>query len=181
MSPLAYNTKTLTVLEHGAKGLEVGGNGHRVMSWGYFERKSDGARFVVINTHWNVGGDDAKTVQQTAQAKEMAEFALMLKNQYNCPIITTGDYNSRMSEVPVQTYVANSGFFDAGTTAKVINRAIKTTHSLFNENTRGEGEAIDHIFASSEVEILYYNVLIDKCLAPSSDHYPIYADIKLNK
>ena len=180
-SPLAYNTKTLTLLDHGAKRLQVGGNGHRVMSWGYFERKSDGARFVVINTHWNVGGDANKVANQVAQAKEMADFALFLKDRFNCPVITTGDYNSRMSEQPVQTYLKNSGLLDAGTSAKVINRAIKTTHDLFSEKTRGEGEAIDHIFASSDVELLYYNVLIDKCLAPSSDHYPIYVDIKLNK
>ena len=69
MSPLAYNTQTLTVLEHGAKGLKVGGNGHRVMSWGYFERKSDGARFVVINTHWNVGGDDITSCVEIKEIK----------------------------------------------------------------------------------------------------------------
>ena len=180
-SPLAYNTKTLTLLDHGAERLQVGGNGHRVMSWGYFERKSDGARFVVINTHWNVGGDEKKTKDQVAQAKEMAEFALFLKDRFNCPVITTGDYNSRLSEDPIKTYITNSGLLDACQNAKVVNRAIKTTHDLFSEKTRGEGEAIDHIFASSDVELLYYNVLIDKCLAPSSDHYPIYVDIKLNK
>ena len=180
-SPLAYNTKTLTLLDHGAKRLQVGGNGHRVMSWGYFERKSDGARFVVINTHWNIGGDANKVADQVAQAKEMAAFALTLKNKYKCPIITTGDHNSRLSEDPIKTYITNSGLLDACQNAKVVNRAIKTTHTLFSENTRGEGEAIDHIFASSDVELLYYNVLIDKCLAPSSDHYPIYVDIKLNK
>ena len=180
-SPLAYNTKTLTLLDHGAERLQVGGNGHRVMSWGYFERKSDGARFVVINTHWNVGGDEKKTKDQVAQAKEMAEFALFLKDRFNCPVITTGDYNSRLSEDPIKTYITNSGLLDACQNAKVVNRAIKTTHTLFSEKTRGEGEAIDHIFASSDVELLYYNVLIDKCLAPSSDHYPIYVDIKLNK
>ena len=70
---------------------------------------------------------------------------------------------------------------DACTYAKVVNRSIKTTHTLFSESNRGEGEAIDHVFASDELEILFYNVLIDKCLAPSSDHYPIYADIKLTK
>lgn len=180
-SPLYYNTETMTLLEHGVRPLKVGGNGLRVLSWGYFERKSDGARFVAINTHWNVGGDDQATVEQTAQAREMAEFVLSLKTKYNCPVVTTGDYNSRLSQVPLQTYIEGSGMKDACTYAKVVNRSIKTTHTLFSESTRGAGEAIDHVFASDELEILFYNVLIDKCLAPSSDHYPIYADIKLTK
>ena len=37
------------------------------------------------------------------------------------------------------------------------------------------------VFASSDVELLFYNVLIDQCLAPSSDHNPIYVDVKLKK
>lgn len=182
-SPLYYNTATMMLLEHGVKALRVGGNGLRVLSWGYFERKSDGARFVAINTHWNVGdADDAKkTAEQTSQAEEMAEFVLFLKEKYNCPIVTTGDYNSRMSEIPLKTYIEKSGMLDACTYAKVVNRSIKTTHTLFSSNNRGAGEAIDHVFVSDALEILFYNVLIDECLANSSDHYPVYADIKLTK
>ena len=180
-SPLLYNTETMTLLEHGVVSLRVGGNGLRVLSWGYFERKSDGERLVAINTHWNVGDekDEKKTADQVAQATEMAEFVLTMKARYNCPIITTGDYNSRLSQIPLSTYINNSGMKDACLNAKVVNRSIKTTHALFSESTRGSGEAIDHVFASSEIEILFYNVLIDKCLAPSSDHYPVYADLKL--
>lgn len=177
-SPLAYNTETLKLLEHGVLDLKVGGNGLRVVSWGYFERKSDGARFLAMNTHWNVSADAA---ERTAQSKEMAEFVVTMKAKYNCPVITTGDYNTRASDTQFELYVSTSGLRDACLNAKVANRMIKTTHTLFSESTRGEGEAIDHIFASSEVELLYYNVLIDPCLAPSSDHYPIYADVKLSK
>ena len=180
-SPLLYNVETMTLLEHGVVSLKVGGNGLRVLSWGYFERKSDGARFVAINTHWNVGdaNDAQKTADQVAQATEMAEFVLSMQKKYNCPIISTGDYNSRLSQDPIKTYMTNSGMVDACQSAKVVNRSIKTTHTLFTESHRGAGEAIDHVFASPEVELLFYNVLIDECLAPSSDHNPIYADIKL--
>ena len=177
-SPLAYNTETLKLLEHGVLNLKVGGNGLRVVSWGYFERKSDGARFLAMNTHWNVNADAA---ERTAQSKEMADFVVTMKAKYNCPVITTGDYNTRASDTQFELYVSTSGLRDACLNAKVANRMIKTTHTLFSEQTRGAGEAIDHIFASSEVELLYYNVLIDPCLAPSSDHYPIYADVKLSK
>ena len=168
-SNFLYNTKTLTLLEHGVKSLTVGGNGLRVLSWGYFERKSDGARFLAINTHWNAGSEAKDDADRLAQAKEMASFVLSMKEKYKCPIITTGDYNNRMSQEALQAYISGCGIKDACTYAKVVNRAYKTPHTLFSESTRGEGEAIDHVFASDEIEILFYNVLIDKCLAPSSE------------
>ncbi|MBQ8441348.1 MAG: endonuclease/exonuclease/phosphatase family protein [Clostridia bacterium] len=181
-SPLVYNTETMTLLEHGTKALPLVGSGsNRTISWGYFERKSDGARFVAVSTHWNPGSDEEDKNARVTQAGEMATFVKTLKSKYNCPIITAGDYNSRLSEDPIKTYISKSGLKDACQNAKVVNRSIKTTHTLFNENNRGPGEAIDHVFASDEIELLFYNVLIDKCLAPSSDHYPVYADIKLTK
>ena len=183
VNPLVYNTETLTLLEHGVRALPLVGDGsNRTISWGYFERKSDGVRFVAVNTHWNPGSDDEDKSARVAQADAMAAFVKTLKSQYNnCPLITTGDYNSRLSEDPIKTYISKSGLKDACQNAKVVNRSIKTTHTLFSENNRGPGEAIDHVFASDEIELLFYNVLIDKCLAPSSDHYPVYADIKLTK
>ena len=181
VSPLAYNTQTLTLLEHGVEPLPVVGNGQRTMSWGYFERKSDGVRFVAINTHLNPGDKDSDMSERVVQAGEMAKLVLSMQKKYQCPVITTGDYNSRLSEAPIKTYMENSGMLDACQSAKVVNRSIKTTHELFTQSHRGPGEAIDHVFASSDVELLFYNVLIDECLAPSSDHNPIYADIKLKK
>ena len=180
-TPLVYNTQTLTLLEHGVEPLPVVGNGHRTMSWGYFERKSDGVRFVAINTHLNPGDKDSDMSERVVQAGEMAKLVLSMQKKYQCPVITTGDYNSRLSEAPIKTYMENSGMLDACQSAKVVNRSIKTTHELFTQSHRGPGEAIDHVFASSDVELLFYNVLIDECLAPSSDHNPIYVDVKLKK
>ncbi len=41
-------------------------------------------------------------------------------------------------------------------------------------------KAIDHVFYSSDVEALFYNMLVDKILLDASDHFPVYADLKLN-
>ena len=184
-SPLVYNTETMTLLEHGVETLSVGDERLRVLSWGYFERKSDGERFVAINTHWNVGdaNDEKKTADQVTQATEMAEFVLAMKAKYNCPVITTGDYNNRHEpgneEIPLGTYIQLSGMNDSRLSAKVANRSYKTTHTLFTECHRWGGAAIDHIFVSSDVEVLFYNILIDDYQRYASDHNPIYADINL--
>ena len=186
-SPLIYNTETMTLLEHGVETFSVGDERLRVLSWGYFERKSDGERFIAINTHWNVGDadDEQKTADQVTQATEMAEFVLAMKAKYNCPIITTGDYNNRYEEkfepkeIPLKTYIDLSGMKDSREYAKVANHSYKTTHTLFTECHRWDGAAIDHIFVSSDVEVLFYNILIDDYQRYASDHNPIYADIKL--
>lgn len=183
--PLLYNTETLTLLEHGVKTLPYAGTGNtsglRVLSWGYFERKSDGARFVAINTHWNAGSEASDNTKRLTQAKDMVSFIETVKSIYNCPIVTTGDYNNRMGQEPYDYYVSKTGFMDAGLNAKVINRSIKTTHGGLYKHSVTEGYAIDHVFASEEFEILYYNALCDKALAGASDHYPVYADLKLTK
>ena len=178
--PLVYNTKTLKLVAHGTSPLPEVGTGRRTMSWGYFERKSDGARFVAINTHWNPGYDAEDKTDRVTQAQALATLVNTLKTKYKCPVITTGDYNSFLTADAVKTYMANSGLLDACKSAKVVNRAFATAHDL-GVNTPTAGKAIDHIFASSDVELLYYNVLIDEFLVHASDHYPIYADIKLNK
>ena len=175
-SPLAYNTETLTLLEHGVKNLYPGNNSLRVISWGYFERKSDGARFLAMNTHWNVNSDETA---RSVQATDMARFVVSMKEQYNCPVFTTGDYNTYVTDPQFSTYTSISGLADGAQTAKVVNRNVRTTHTLFG-SIHNNGTPIDHVFASTDVEILFYNVLVDKCLSGASDHTPIYMDVKLN-
>lgn len=181
MSPLFYNTETLTLHEHGVKFLSHGSTGStsglRVLSWARFERKSDGAFFIAINTHWDVDGEQARI----DQAAEMATLIALLRQTYHCPIVTTGDYNANVNAVPVKNYMEQASMRDTCQSAKVVNRSIKTTHGGIKKHSVTEGYAIDHVFASEELEILYYNALCDYFLGDASDHYPVYADLKLTK
>lgn len=176
-SPLAYNVEKVTLLEHGVKTLASGNDSRlRVISWGYFERKSDGARFIVANTHWDL---TKMPESRTLQAIEMGDFIVEMKAKYNCPAITTGDYNTQDYQEQFQTYLDHSKLSDAGLTAKVINRNYKSTHDLFEEQVPAPDiKAIDHVFYSSDIEALYYNMLIDKTVIDASDHFPVYADIR---
>ena len=179
-SPLAYNVEKVTLLEHGVKTLASGNNPSlRVISWGYFERKSDGERFFVANTHWDL---TAMPESRTKQAIEMGDFVVEMKAKYNCPAITVGDYNTQSHQEQFQTYLDHSKLSDAGLTAKVINRNYKSTHALFEEQVPAPDIlAIDHVFYSSDIEALYYNMLIDKTVIDASDHFPVYADIRFKK
>lgn len=185
MCPLFYNTETLILHEHGTKILSFSGavdedtRGLRVLSWARFERKSDGAFFIAINTHWDPKEDGEQ--RRIVQAAETVDLIAVLREMYNCPIVTTGDYNSIITSDPIKNYMESASMRDACDSAQVINRAIKTTHGGLHSSSVSNGNAIDHVFASAEFEILYYNVLCDKYLGNASDHYPVYADLKLTK
>ena len=180
MSPLVYNLEKVTLLEHGVKTLASGNSENmRVISWGYFERKSDGKRFIVANTHWDL---TAMPESRTKQAIEMGDFVSSMSQKYNCPAITVGDYNTQSHQPQFQTYLDHSGLSDAGLTAKVINRNYKSTHDLYQEQVPAPDIlAIDHVFYSADVEALYYNMLIDKDVLNASDHFPVYADLRFKE
>ncbi len=178
-SPLAYNTEKVKVIEHGVKEYSVGNSTKlRLMSWALFEKLDSGKRFIVINTHWDLTTNDDKGYR-TAHSKEMAAYALELEKKYDAPIITTGDYNSNESSSMYKNFVNTTGFHEAKYTAKVINLACKTYHNLGTSVSTAPAESIDHIFGSSKVEFLYFDVLVNKIVTNASDHNPIYADIKL--
>ncbi len=178
-SPLAYNTEKVKVIEHGVKEYTKGNSTKlRLMSWALFEKLDGGKRFIVINTHWDLSSNDDKGYR-TAHSKEMAAYAIELEKKYDCPIITTGDYNATESTSMYLNFVNTTGFHEAKYTAKVINRACKTYHDLGTAVSTAKANSIDHIFGSDKVEFLYYDVLINKIVTDASDHNPIYADIKL--
>lgn len=177
-STIAYNSEKVKMLEHGTKTFSQGNSKNmRLVTWGYFEKISTGKKFIVANTHWDIdqNGNQFKIIHSS----EMADIVKGLEAQYNCPVITTGDYNSRESTEMYKNYVAKTGYTEAKYTAKKINRACVTYHDLGkNISSTGKAESIDHIFGSSKVEFLYFNILINKTVIDASDHCPIYADIK---
>lgn len=174
-STLAYNTETVTLKDHDTVIYSVGNNRQlRLVTWGLFEKKDTGKQFIVMTTHWDL----SKNPQwQKVHSDEMAELALKLKARYNVPVITTGDYNVREEDEYIKNFVSKTGFSEAKSAAKVINRAGTSTHAV--GKPRGTGaQSIDHIFGSSDAEFLYFNTLVDQSILDASDHLPIYADIK---
>ena len=176
-SPLAYNTEKVILKDHGTKIFSKGNNTKlRLGAWAVFEDKATGKEFIVVNTHWDLTGNGE---YRTVHSNEMAQLVNELKAKYNAPVITTGDYNTKESEEQYKNYVEKAALHEAKYTAKVVKRKTKTTHTLGTALATGEADSIDHIFGTSDVEFLFYNVLADKLIINASDHCPIYADIKL--
>ncbi len=179
---LIYNTQTTKLIEEGLEYYSVG-NSKRLRSivWGVFESIATGERYIVFSTHWDVGAE--RQWMRMIEAKEMADFCKKLYDKYKVDIFACGDYNASEGTEEYQTFLNESGFVDAKTSAKVINRACKTYHTLFQSVSTGTYESIDHItfMEQTKPKVLYYNTLIAEYIIDASDHSPIYIDIKLAK
>ena len=179
---LIYNTQTTKLIEEGLEYYSVG-NSKRLRSivWGVFESIATGERYIVFSTHWDVGAE--RQWMRMIEAKEMADFCKKLYDKYKVDIFACGDYNASEGTEEYQTFLNEYGFVDAKTSAKVINRACKTYHTLFQSVSTGTYESIDHItfMEQTKPKVLYYNTLIAEYIIDASDHSPIYIDIKLAK
>lgn len=179
---LIYNTQTTKLIEEGLEYYSVG-NSKRLRSivWGVFESIKTGERYIVFSTHWDVNAE--RQWMRMIEAQEMADFCKKMYDKYGVDIFACGDYNSSESTEEYQLFLKESGFVDAKKNAKVINRACKTYHTLFESVSTGTYESIDHItfMEQTKSKVLYYNTLIAEYVIDASDHTPIYVDIKLGK
>ena len=177
---LVYNIQTTKLIEEGLEYYSVG-NSKRLRSivWGLFESIATGERYIVFSTHWDVNAE--RQWMRMIEAQEMADFCKKMYDKYGVDIFACGDYNSSESTEEYQKFIKESGFVDAKNSAKVINRACKTYHTLFQSVSVGTYESIDHITFMEQTahKVLYYNTLIADYIIDASDHTPIYIDIKL--
>ena len=181
-SPIIYNSDTLDCLDSGIEEYSVASKPFAyVMTWGYFEQKVSGEKFVVINTHLDLRKEEEPYhTNRATQASEFAAFINELKGRYDCPVITTGDYNTTEAENGYKTIINTAQMSEAKYTAHTVKRACNTYHDLGKAVSVTKANSIDHIFGSDRAEFMYFNVLVDKTVINASDHCPIYADVKLN-
>jgi endonuclease/exonuclease/phosphatase family metal-dependent hydrolase len=179
-SCIAYNPEKVRLSRHGYEIYSKGDRAHlRLASWAKFEDLDSGKAFIVVNTHWDIVAE-----YQMIQAVEMAELVLDLQKKYGCPVITTGDYNRREDTAEYKKYVEITDLKDSKYTALTKGNAHTTTGHGFSQPAKMVNpnviESIDHIFGDDRVEFRYFTVLTDQLTRDSSDHCPIFADIKLN-
>ena len=192
-STIAYNTETVTLVKYGQTAFTVNMNKNcRNLMWAIFELKSDpGKRFMVTSTHW-----DLTSERRVAEAIEMGGILKILEQWYKIPMFCTGDYNAREVSDEYKTFVECTSFKSSKFCAE--NRGLVASSSHLGDGT-GTAEdyssgywklgvasyrqkcintinTIDHIFASPDANVLYYDTVIDETALEASDHCPIYID-----
>ena len=160
---LMYNTKTLRLVDTdlvGYNNTRWGKQRMRYMNVGVFEIIATGEQFVAISTHLDSGKAEGDGLNRPAQAKQMAAQLNAYKQEFGCPIIAAGDYNSTEKDVPISTV---------------------TKEAQMTVANDGGRDSIDYILMSQGVSCSYYTTLSDADVAPSSDHLPVMADLSVDK
>ena len=147
------------------------GAGHsRCATWGLFRHIPTGVEFYYINTHL-----DHKVV--LAQVEGMKLIAQDFeKHKENYPLFLTGDFNVTSANVaidPIESFMYN---------AREVAPEIFTDYdSTYNGFTTGKDSIIDHIYCSDYLKVVEYHTINEQYGGVNyvSDHYPIYAIIKL--
>lgn len=139
----------------------------RVCTWVLLENKETKERYVHLNTHLDHISEKARTEQIKVVLSKVNEFI----DEY--PVVLTGDFNGTVGTDMYNEAV--SVLNDSRVTAPV------TSDKFTYHNYGTAQELIDFIFVSDKVTPLVYHVIDDKINnAYLSDHYGLYADLKLN-
>lgn len=146
---------------------------NRAASWGIFRHKSTGKYFCYINTHL----DHISQLARTEGLKVIME-RFRLYNPLGYAQILTADFN-----IPA----GNDAFDVVTSTMKNTRYAAPRSHSDLSTTWNSWGSVsnsiIDHIFCDNDMEVVEYNTITDSYRTDGglyvSDHYPVYAIIKL--
>ncbi len=177
-----YNTKKFNLLKESTFWLsqtpDVPSKGWdaalpRICTYGLFENKEDGSRFLVFNTHFDHVGVQAREESSKLILKKIKEL-----NPSNLPVVLTGDFNLESDSPGVQVILGEME--DAHIAAGKNAFGPSGTFNGFDFNKPVEGR-IDYIFISpNSIEVIKSAILSDsKDLRYPSDHFPVFARLRL--
>ena len=169
------------------------------LTWGVFEAKATGERYIVVSTHMCTMSNDVRGLQ----AIEAVEVINELLKTYDYPVFFGGDFNG----FPTQKNYIHFTSEEVG----YLNISEKNLPTLHNSDCRtdhtdpvydkkkemlvvatydtsgmpgGYKRSVDHIFLANEdskqVDITVYGVILDDVSRIASDHFPIYVDFSIS-
>ncbi|RUA19090.1 MAG: endonuclease/exonuclease/phosphatase [Flavobacteriia bacterium] len=143
----------------------------RICTYGLFENREGGNKFMVFNTHFDHVGVKAREESSKLILKKIKEL-----NPDNLPVVVTGDFNLESDSPGVQVILTEMA--DAHLAAGENAFGPNGTFNGFEFNKPVE-RRIDYIFVSDEFEVLKSAILSDSkdCRYPS-DHLPVLARLQ---
>ena len=176
---ILYNRRIIEMIEGGTFWLSetpntpskgFGANYSRCATWGLFKHKSSGKKFCYINTHI----DHQSELAQVEGMKLISKFFEQYKDEYL--LFITADFNMRSDNVafdPIEAYMYN--------TREVAPEGLTDYDTTYNGYVTTKDVVIDHIYCSNYLRVVEYHTIDEKYGTANfvSDHYPIYAIVKL--
>lgn len=195
VSPILYNTATTELLhaesvifrhqqEHGET---------RLLTWAVLSEKQTHLCYAVLNTQLEGGN----AVIGLGQVKEIEELLDMLHTGYpEAPIFLIGDFNFIKTSNSYGYLTGQAGCVYVGDLATVYASPVKSYHpyprfdpvlGLMQPDGGAERDAdavesFDRIFlARGKAEVAVFGVAVDACTLSASDHFPLFADVRISK
>lgn len=181
MTGLLYNSDRVTLLDRGDVVYEQKDNVRlRRIVWGLFQNNQSGEKYIVSSTHLDLirsGEEKAEQAVMESQADQATALAKTLAAQYKCPVFACGDFNA----------MDGGGYdpvYDAPEIYARLAKGMTDTKTLAaktksGNNKKASAPTYDHIFLTGSAKVQCYGILSDGAMDAMSDHYPIYADVKL--
>ena len=156
----------------------------RLALWVKLLQKHQNKHFVVINTHLDHIGENARQNGEVLLVNKIREIA------GNFPILLCGDFNSNTDSQTYRTIIEN-GFIDCSNNPVVINYDQPYTYHRYILGSKQEDidkfkddkrvlKIIDHIFYNGSIKVLRHGILADNYAGIyPSDHFPKLCDVIL--
>ena len=180
MTAILYNSDTIELIDSGSITFSDCWNfKSRRAVWGVFRHKTINKIFTVVNTHLSFLEEleEENFFTQTCQVNELYSVTQFLELQYPYPIFVIGDFNTKR-RVYYQKSVINSGSYGILNSLYTDSEDI-AKNKFCGENFNFNNTLIDHIFIKGDVTVKNLSLLSQNCFSSLSDHYPLFADIKL--
>ncbi len=147
---------------------------NRICSWLKLKEKSSKKTFFVFNVHYDHRGIEAR---KESSKLIMQKIETIAGNQ---PVLLTGDFNGN-HQSEWYTFINNSSLLKDAL-LQVKNPYVSNgSFNSFQANNPSK-DIIDHIFISKHFSVARYGILTDTYHGRfPSDHYPVLAELKLNK
>ncbi len=183
MTALMYNADTLNLIDKGQMKYDEGNDARlRRAVWGIFESKETGKQFAVISTHFDCIRENEEEIMLSymkTQVKQINEISDSIKEEYGVPVFCVGDFNTMNQGEGVNPIM------DAPEIYEELCLTLTDTRLVAQEKASGDAldadaPTWDHIFLNGEAQINRYAIVSPQALSEMSDHYPIFADVKIH-
>ena len=187
-TPIFYREDAMTLIASGFKIFDSQPTTHdpsKSMTWGVFESKSDGERFMLVSTHLCTEDDEIGALQAT----ELIEVVNAVTAEYDCPVIVGGDFNAAYDEKTYKTFTETAGYLNARELAAVSTKVRSyQTYPEYDQKlgimqpvgdiTIDNQGSVDHIILDNtdKLTVNVFGVVVDECSRSASDHLPVFMD-----
>lgn len=170
-NPIFYKKELFNLIDSGTKWLSATpdvvskyseSSLNRIYTYALLERKSDGKKIMVVNTHFDHTSAEARELQ----AKVLVDY---LKKVSDYPVVLTGDFNCASNSTAYATIIKGGVTNSYEVADKKENNAATFT------NYGTSNKIIDFVFVSpTDVAVTFYKVCNEKINNDfPSDHHPV--------